>query len=137
MKVEPLIVEVHIHWHGFEPTHVEKEIEVMSLQLEQLVAQVEKNTEVEAGAITLLQELAGRIKANADDPAEIQKLAATLQASAASLAAAIVANTPAEPAPTPTPDPAPAPSPAPSPPPDSPPVDAITGGTSTSGTGPG
>ncbi len=65
----------------------------MSLTLEQLTAQVQANTDLEAGAITLLQELGSRIDAHKNEPAELAKLSQLLKGSAASLAAAIVANT--------------------------------------------
>ena len=51
----------------------------MSQQLEQLTAQVEANKEVEASAILLLQDLASRIDANKNEPAELVKRVTTLK----------------------------------------------------------
>jgi hypothetical protein len=92
--------DLHIHFHfdsnGSEPnSNISKEVHNMSLALEQLTKQIEANTEVESSAITLLHELAGRIDAHKNDPAELSKLVTLLKTSGDSLAAAIVANTPA------------------------------------------
>lgn len=59
-----------------------------------LTAQVTENTEVEASAITLLNQLSDLIRQNMTDPAALQALADQLNGSADALAAAIVANTP-------------------------------------------
>jgi ABC-type transporter Mla subunit MlaD len=67
----------------------------MSKELDDLTSQVQKNTDVEASAVTLIQGLAAQIAAQANDPAAIKALTAKLSGSADALAAAIVANTPA------------------------------------------
>lgn len=68
-------------------------------QLDDAVAalgtQVQANTSAEASAVTLIQNLAGLIQSNANNPAQITALAASLKTSADALAAAVVANTPA------------------------------------------
>jgi len=63
--------------------------------LSALTAEVTRNTEVSASAITLLNGLAAQIEALKTDPAALQQLADQLRASSDSLAAAVVANTPA------------------------------------------
>lgn len=64
-----------------------------SMTLQDLKAQVEKNTAVEESAVTLISGLAAQLKAQANDPAAIQALADELTKSAADLGAAITANT--------------------------------------------
>ena len=63
--------------------------------LDPLAAQVAKNTDVDASAVALLNGLSAIIAKNANDPAALQALAASLKASADSLADAVVQNTPA------------------------------------------
>lgn len=70
----------------------------MSTQLDTLSAQVQKQTEVEAGAVLLIKGLAQQIQDGKDDPAKLQALADQLNASATELSAAITANTPTAPA---------------------------------------
>ncbi len=72
---------------------IRKEDEVMA-DLTALTAQVQENTDVEASAIQLLNNLAALIQQNATDPVALQALADQLNGSADALAAAIVANTP-------------------------------------------
>jgi chromosome segregation ATPase len=85
--------------------------EVMSQELDALQAQVAKNTDAEQSAVTLLGQLLGLIRANANDPAKMTALANDLDQSRARLAEAVIANTPAAP-PGPPPSPtAPAPTP--------------------------
>ncbi len=62
-----------------------------------LTNQVKANTDAEASAVTLLNQLSVLIKQNATDPVAIAALADQLKTSATTLAAAIVANTPAGP----------------------------------------
>jgi hypothetical protein len=62
-----------------------------------LGTQVQANTDAEASAVQLIQQLADLITANATDPATVQELATKLKASADALGAAIIANTPGEP----------------------------------------
>lgn len=59
-----------------------------------LTAQVTANDDAEASAIALIQGLAAQIAANANNPAAITALAATLKTSADALGAAVVSNTP-------------------------------------------
>ena len=76
----------------------------MSAELDRLSAEVERNTSVDAGAIALLNKLAEMIRAGANDPVAMKKLADDLSASSTTLAEAVAANTPAEePPPEPTP----------------------------------
>jgi hypothetical protein len=68
--------------------------EIMA-QLDDLKAQVTKNTEVEASAVVLIQGIAQKLKdaIAAGDPAALTQLATDLNASATSLADAVAANT--------------------------------------------
>lgn len=75
------------------------ESRIMSAELDQLEAQVKKNTDVEESAIVLITGLATQIAALKDDPVKLAKLSADLKAKADALAAAILANVP--PAPNP------------------------------------
>jgi len=65
--------------------------------LDDLKAQVEANTQLEASAVTLIQGIAQQLKdaIAAGDPVALAALAEQLHNSAASLADAITANTPA------------------------------------------
>ncbi|HEY5985736.1 MAG TPA: hypothetical protein VIV12_05030 [Streptosporangiaceae bacterium] len=69
----------------------------MAMSLDALAAQVQKNTDAEASAVTLLNTLSDLIRSSAADPAKVTALADSLKASSDALAAAIVANTPAAP----------------------------------------
>lgn len=76
----------------------------MSAEMDALAAQAKANTDAEAAAVTLLNDLAGRVAATAGDRTASLKLASDLKASADALGAAIVTDTPADPnAPPPTP----------------------------------
>jgi hypothetical protein len=65
--------------------------------LDDLTAQVTKNEDVEASAVTLINGIAQRLKdaIASNDPAKLTALQTSLSASADALAAAVVANTPA------------------------------------------
>lgn len=76
--------------------------------LDDLAAQVEATTTLEASAITLIEGIAAQLAEAGTDAGKLGELQTRLATSAAALAAAITANTPAEPAPAPV-DPAPAP----------------------------
>ncbi len=65
----------------------------MSQELDALKAEVAKNTQVEAGAVALIQGLASKLDAAKSDPAAIAALSAELRSSASALAAAVAANT--------------------------------------------
>jgi hypothetical protein len=67
----------------------------MATDLTNITAQVKANTDVEASAVLLLNDLAARLIAAKTDPVAIQALADQLKSGADGLAAAIVANTPA------------------------------------------
>lgn len=67
--------------------------------LDDLKAQVAKNTQVEASAATLIQGLKAKLDAAiaSNDPAQLTALSSALGTSGDALAAAITANTPADP----------------------------------------
>ncbi len=67
--------------------------------LDDLKAQVQKNSDVEESAVVLIQGIAQQLKdaLAAGDPAALTALQAQLEKSAGDLAAAITANTPAAP----------------------------------------
>jgi hypothetical protein len=67
----------------------------MSAELDALTAQVTSNTDAEASALTLLNNLHAMLIAAGTDPAALTALATTLKVSGDALAAAVVANTPA------------------------------------------
>lgn len=92
-----------LHRIDIRLTQLEKHI--MSA-LDNLRAQVERNTSVTDSAITLLQGLKSQLDAAiaSGDPAAVQAVADTLGSETDKLAAAVTANTPAA-APTPTPTP--------------------------------
>jgi chromosome segregation ATPase len=75
----------------------------MEAVIEQLRAEVERNSSVDASAITLLQTLADKIEQIKNSPAELQTLVESLRSQSDALAAAVVANTPAEGGEPPTP----------------------------------
>ena len=68
----------------------------MALDLSRLEAQVARDSEVNASAVTLLSKLAEMVRATAGDPAKVEALATALEANQQALADAVVANTPAE-----------------------------------------
>ena len=67
------------------------------MTLEELQVQVAENTAVELAAIDLITGIAAQLAELKNDPAAIQALADSLDATSEALSAAIVANTPAEP----------------------------------------
>jgi TolA-binding protein len=68
----------------------------MDQVIEQLRAEVERNSSVDASAIQLLTTLADKIEELKNSPAELQTLVESLRAQSDTLAAAVVANTPAD-----------------------------------------
>jgi hypothetical protein len=74
---------------------IRAESKVVMKELDDLETAVQQNTDAEQSAITLIQNLADQIKANAGDTAKINALADNLRNQAAALGAAVVANTPA------------------------------------------
>jgi hypothetical protein len=79
-----------------ETAILSKEI-LMSVELDDLTAQVTANTDQIASAITLINGIAGRIEAAGTDPVKLKALTAELRAKDDELAAAVAANTPAAP----------------------------------------
>jgi uncharacterized protein (DUF1786 family) len=69
--------------------------EIMSKALDDLIAQVKANEDVEASALVLIQGIAARIDEAGADPAKLAELSASLKTSADTLSEAVVANTPA------------------------------------------
>lgn len=69
----------------------------MAANLDELTAEVERNTSVDQGAIALLEGLKAQLDAAGNDPAKLQALKDQLAASSDALAAAVTANTPADP----------------------------------------
>ena len=66
----------------------------MSKELDDLTIQVQKNADVEASAIILIQGIAAALVAAGTDPVKLQELQASLSTSSDALAAAVAANTP-------------------------------------------
>lgn len=63
--------------------------------IENLRVEVERNSSVDDGAITLLNTLAARLEEAKNDPVAIQALVDQMRGSSDALAAAVAANTPA------------------------------------------
>lgn len=80
------------------PDQHHKEIPVstpsMEQAIEQLRAEVERNSSVDDSAIQLITTLADQIEQHQNNPAELQTLVETLRAKTDALAAAVVARTP-------------------------------------------
>ena len=66
-------------------------------ELDDLTAEVTRNSEVDASAIALIQGIAARLEAAGTDPVKLKALKESLSASSTALAEAVVANTPAAP----------------------------------------
>jgi len=79
---------------------IKKELKHMSLELDNLTAQVKANSDLLDSATTLINGIASRIIAAGTDPQKLGDLAVELKNKDDVLAAAIAANTPA---PTPAP----------------------------------
>lgn len=69
----------------------------MAANLDRLIAAVDRDTTVNQSAITLLADLAQRLRDAAADPAAVIALADQLDANQQALADAVVAHTPAAP----------------------------------------
>lgn len=78
---------------------LERKVDTMSVQLDALKAEVQKNTTVTQSALALIQGLADQIVALKDDPVQLQALADQLRGDSSALAAAVTANTPTPPTP--------------------------------------
>lgn len=70
--------------------------QIMGQQLDQLKAEVARNTAVDESVITLVNGLAAKIEAAKEDPAAIQALADELRNSSDKVADVVTKNTPAE-----------------------------------------
>ena len=70
-----------------------KEVKKMSVELENLTAQVTASIEVQKSAVILISGLAAKIAELKDDPVALQALADSLVEEKTTLAAAIEANT--------------------------------------------
>src|SRR5678816_3932455 len=73
--------------------------QIMSQEMDQLVAAVEVNTTVDQSVLTFLQGVAQQITDAAGDRAKSLALAATVKASTDAVSAALLANTPSAPNP--------------------------------------
>jgi hypothetical protein len=69
----------------------------MSQQLDDLTAEVTRNTSVEKSALALIQGFAAQLAAAGTDPVQLQALRDSLAANDDELAAAVAANTPSAP----------------------------------------
>ena len=105
-------VNLYIHDHHVEARcEVMRRLDAMSTKLDlihnrqetimtvmdDLNAAVQRNTDAEAGVVTLLQGISQQLKdaQAANDPAAIQAVITRIDANTAAAAAAVVANTPA------------------------------------------
>lgn len=89
--------EYHAHLIEHLLAHIIRTERHTMTEIDTLTADVARNGDVEASAVTLLQGLAAQITANAGNPAKLAELAATLTTQSDALAAAVIANTPAAP----------------------------------------
>jgi hypothetical protein len=96
--------ELHIHLCRIEATlaRIENKLDVAILQektnmaaIDDLTAEVTRNTTVEGSALALIQGFAAQLAAAGTDPVKLQALQTTLKANDDQLAAAVAANTPA------------------------------------------
>lgn len=78
-----------------ELKHLRKEIHHMSIEVDNLTAQVKANSDLLDSATTLINGIAARITAAGVDPVALNALTSELKAKDDILAAAVVANTPA------------------------------------------
>jgi hypothetical protein len=67
---------------------------IMSQELDALIAEVARNTTVEKSALAAIQGLSAKLTEAGNDPVKLAKLRADLAANDDELAAAVVANTP-------------------------------------------
>jgi uncharacterized coiled-coil protein SlyX len=75
-------------------THLIERVMHMAGELDDLATQVQKNTDVEASAVTVLNQLKALLDAAGTDPVKLKALSDQLGTSADSLAAAIANDTP-------------------------------------------
>lgn len=76
-----------------EVHHLKREIRQMALDLTQLTADVQADTDAVNSAVLLLNTLAQEIRDNADDPTALNELAAKLEQNTTALAQAVTDNT--------------------------------------------
>ena len=81
----------------FKSTQILKELQRMSLELDNLTAQVKSNSDLLDSATVLINGIAARITAAGTDPAALAALTTELKAKDDLLAAAVLANTPVQP----------------------------------------
>lgn len=74
---------------------LKRRLEHIMSAIDDLTAQVAKNTDVIESAITLIQNIKALLDAAGTDPTKLAELSATLGAEDAKLADAVAANTPA------------------------------------------
>ena len=74
--------------------HIKDKIKLMSIELDNLTAQVKANNDLLDSATLLINGIADRITAAGVDPAKLTALATELKAKDDVLAAAVTANTP-------------------------------------------
>lgn len=104
---EPLHIHVHIHNEQWEQlttaletinrkltTIIKQEKELMS-EIDTLTTDVENNASVTDSVVTMISGLAQQIRDLSGNPAALQELANSLEASTKKLSDAVVANTPA------------------------------------------
>lgn len=96
LAVQQTILEIVQTINRKETQQLQKETE-MSVELDDLTAQVTANTDGIASAITLINGIAGRIEAAGTDPVKLKALTTELRAKDDELAAAVAANTPSAP----------------------------------------
>lgn len=93
-------LEIHVFHHLLEETsslaELTKRITSMATDLNSLRAEVERNTEVDQSAITLLNGLSQQLAEIKNDPQAVQELSDQLRNSSDQLAQAVTANTPAQ-----------------------------------------
>lgn len=75
---------------------IERKIDQTMANLDRITSEVRQTGDAVQGAITLLGDLAQRIRENATDEAALNDLADTLDQQGTALAEAVVANTPAD-----------------------------------------
>jgi hypothetical protein len=81
----------------FKSTQILKELQRMSIELDNLTAQVKANSDLLDSATALINGIAARITAAGTDPAALAALTTELKAKDTVLAAAVLANTPIQP----------------------------------------
>ena len=94
-------MNINVNFSSEQYNRIERQLEKIMAQLDDLTAQVKTNTDVEASAIVLIQGLADKIQSAGTDAGKLQALQGELRASADALAAAVAANTASAPQSTP------------------------------------